>query len=298
MAIDHSAAEQDYLSGMKYREIAEKYGVSLNTVKSWKQRFGWSKKGAHASKKVCTQKKSAPCAPPPLPEPDVALTDKELLFCQIYVQNFNATQAARKAGYSPHTAYSIGHEILRKPKMQAYITRLKEAKRASIMIDVDDIVERYMRIAFSDITDFVEFGRALVPVMTAFGPLEATNPDTGEKEQVMREVNDVRFKESAFVDGGLVSQVKLGRDGASIKLEDRMKALDWLSHFFEANPQDRHKRDYDKARLAIAERAVEVQESKLKGVSDDIDAINERIEDIAKLLNSPVPNRKVQDYEE
>ena len=29
-------AEIDYVTGMKYREIAEKYGVSINTVKSWK----------------------------------------------------------------------------------------------------------------------------------------------------------------------------------------------------------------------------------------------------------------------
>ena len=45
-------AEKDYLAGMKYKDIAEKYGVSLNTVKSWKSRNGWQrdatkKKGAH-----------------------------------------------------------------------------------------------------------------------------------------------------------------------------------------------------------------------------------------------------------
>lgn len=47
--------EQDYLKGMKYKDIAEKYEVSINTVKSWKQRNGWlrdgTKKGAHKTKK-------------------------------------------------------------------------------------------------------------------------------------------------------------------------------------------------------------------------------------------------------
>lgn len=47
-------AKQDYLAGMKYREIAEKYGVSMNTVKSWRQRHGW-KRGAPSK-----QKKGAP----------------------------------------------------------------------------------------------------------------------------------------------------------------------------------------------------------------------------------------------
>lgn len=56
-------AEKDYMAGMKYKEIAAKYGVTLNTVKSWKVRYGWNKKGVHTkSKKVCTQKKK-PGAP-------------------------------------------------------------------------------------------------------------------------------------------------------------------------------------------------------------------------------------------
>lgn len=53
-------AEADYMSGMKYKEIAEKYGVTMNTVKSWKTRYQWArgdKKSVHTKKKkVCTQK--------------------------------------------------------------------------------------------------------------------------------------------------------------------------------------------------------------------------------------------------
>ena len=49
-------AEKDYMAGMKYKDIAAKYGVTLNTVKSWKVRYGWNKKGVHTkSEKVCTQ---------------------------------------------------------------------------------------------------------------------------------------------------------------------------------------------------------------------------------------------------
>lgn len=61
MAETRVLAEQDYMSGMKYKEIADKYGVSLNTVKSWKQRHGWDrKKGAHKQKSVHTNKGGAP----------------------------------------------------------------------------------------------------------------------------------------------------------------------------------------------------------------------------------------------
>ena len=48
----YELAKLDYKNGMKYKEIADKYEVSLNTVKSWKQRY----KGCKDDKKVCTQK--------------------------------------------------------------------------------------------------------------------------------------------------------------------------------------------------------------------------------------------------
>lgn len=47
----YELAELDYKNGMKYKDIADKYEVSLNTVKSWKQRYKWCKD----NKKVCTQ---------------------------------------------------------------------------------------------------------------------------------------------------------------------------------------------------------------------------------------------------
>ncbi|MET1173786.1 phage terminase small subunit [Paenibacillus amylolyticus] len=61
MAEKHVLAEQDYLDGLKYKEIAEKYDVSLNTVKSWKQRHGWNReKGAHSPKGMHTKRPGAP----------------------------------------------------------------------------------------------------------------------------------------------------------------------------------------------------------------------------------------------
>lgn len=57
----HRKAEADYKRGMKYKDIAEKYSVSLNTVKSWKQRHGWVReKGAPSEKGVHTKRPGAP----------------------------------------------------------------------------------------------------------------------------------------------------------------------------------------------------------------------------------------------
>ncbi|MDA2567540.1 helix-turn-helix domain-containing protein [Bacillus cereus] len=51
----HEVAFKDYLEGIKYKDIAEKHGVSINTVKSWIKRYNWKREGAPQSKKGCTK---------------------------------------------------------------------------------------------------------------------------------------------------------------------------------------------------------------------------------------------------
>lgn len=43
---DYEKAYVDYISGMKYKDIAAKYKVKESTVKSWVRRYGWSRKNA------------------------------------------------------------------------------------------------------------------------------------------------------------------------------------------------------------------------------------------------------------
>lgn len=55
----HELAQEDYMQGMKYKELADKYDVSVNTVKSWKTRYKWDRKGVHTNnEKARTQKKT------------------------------------------------------------------------------------------------------------------------------------------------------------------------------------------------------------------------------------------------
>lgn len=71
-----------------------------------------------------------------------------------------------------------------------------------------------MDIAFVDITDFIGFGQV----------------DISTDQESIHMVNSVWFMESSDVDGTLISELKQGKDGASIKLPDRMKALDWIAN--------------------------------------------------------------------
>ena len=40
---NYEAAEKDYKKFLPYKDIAEKYGVSIETVKSWRKRYGWKR---------------------------------------------------------------------------------------------------------------------------------------------------------------------------------------------------------------------------------------------------------------
>lgn len=239
---NYELAEQDYIAGMKYKEIADKYGVSINTVKSWKKRYAWSRdKIDSRTQKGCTQNKKAAHKKEAVAE-DVSevirndkLTDRQRLFCLYQIRYFNYTKAYMKAypDCSKHSAAELGSRLMKRPEIQAEIMRLKENRLNRELLSEEDIFQKYMDIAFADVTEFVEFGREEVQVMGPFGPIKVEDSETGEKKTLMKTVNTVRFKESAEVDGSIISEVKQGRDGASIKLADRMKALDWLAEHMD-----------------------------------------------------------------
>lgn len=253
-ATNAELAYQDYLKGMKYKEIAEKYGVTINTVKSWKTRYKWSKDGKKSvhtkTKKVCTQKSNESNAKKEAIAEAVGqvienaeLTDKQRLFCLYYVKCFNATKAYKKAyGCSYETAMTEGSKTLRNPKMKEEIIRLKQNRLNREMLDESDIFQKYMDIAFSDATDFVEFGQEDVPVMAVYGPVQVKDEETGEKKTLTKRVNVVRFKDSSEVDGTLIAEVKQGKDGASIKLPDKMKALEWLGEHMDMATEEQRAR--------------------------------------------------------
>ena len=242
---NNELAYQDYLKGMKYKEIAEKYGVTINTVKSWKTRYKWSKDGKKSvhtkTGKVCTQKsdknnvkKEAIAEAVEQVIENAELTDKQRLFCILYVKCFNATKAYQKAyGCSYETALTNGSVLLGNTRIKNEILRLKQNRLNREMLDESDIFQKYMDIAFSDVTDFVEFGQEDVPVMAVYGPVQVKDEETGEKKTLTKRVNVVRFKDSSEVDGTLIAEVKQGKDGASIKLPDRIKALEWLAEHMD-----------------------------------------------------------------
>ncbi len=69
------------------------------------------------------------------------LTAKQKLFCDEYIISLNATQAAIKAGYAEKTAYAMGAENLRKPKIQSYISERMKQKESSLIATQDEVLQ-------------------------------------------------------------------------------------------------------------------------------------------------------------
>lgn len=229
-------AKKMFDEGKKLVEIARTLGICEGTVRSWKNRYQWDCNVAIKEKQRCGKKKEKQRRKKEIPaEVDSAvnssnLTDRQKLFCVYYIRSFNATKAYQKAyGVDYRTAATNGSRMLRNAQVKEEIIRLKQERLNREFLSEEDIFQKYMDIAFADITDYLEFGTEEVPVMAMYGPVKIKDPDTGEEKGLTKTVNTVRFKSSSEVDGTILAEVKQGRDGASIKLADRMKALQWLS---------------------------------------------------------------------
>lgn len=244
-----------FQQGFKLCDIAKQLNVPAGTVRRWKHSDGWeaNEQGERSEQANETNAKSERSevfrqkrrkrvfSDVQKVEKNAELTEKQRLFCLFYVRYFNATKAYQKAyGCAYSTAASAGSRLLENAEVRKEIKELKQGRLNQQLLDESDIFQKYMDIAFSDITDFLTFGQKEVPVMGAFGPIRVEDPDTGEKVEVKKIVNVVQFRESDVVDGTLISEVRQGKDGASIKLADRMKALDWLSeHMNMATPEQK-----------------------------------------------------------
>lgn len=234
---NYELAEQDYIAGMKYKEIAEKYNVSINTVKSWKTRYGWQKSVHTNDKKVCTQKRDYSVVRKEAAVTEVEdvlenmdLTDKQQLFCLYFIKCFNATKAYQKAyGCSYNTAAVEGCRLLKNPKIKDLIRTMKQERFTKDYLTQEDIFQKYMDIAFSDVGDYVRFGRKQMPQWREENGeyVPVIDPNTGKQKII--EYNYIDLKESEEIDTSILAEVSDGKSGIKVKMQDQLKALEWLS---------------------------------------------------------------------
>lgn len=258
-------AEQIYMdNGGKIDsvEIAATLGIPEGTVRGWKSKDNWEAtlndekdlKPPEKSKKKkrnvpalntersvnqserSNQKRNVPIREHPPPQVDEAdtgehdedgLTPKQRIFVLEYLRTFNATQAAIAAGYSKKTAYAIGWENLRKPEIQAAIKQAKKQFTDELGLDIKRIIAEWMKIAFADIGDYVNFGNRDFPRHNKKG--EPLLDEDGK--QLTGTQNFVNLVNSGELDTSIISEVKEGKDGFGVKLYNKIEALKQLEKY-------------------------------------------------------------------
>lgn len=170
------------------------------------------------------------------------LSEQQQRFCEYYIEGHNKRLALIKAGYETRSeSYVI--RLLHDIRIQKYICWLKARILQEHFINAADIIDAWIRIAFSDMSDFVEISPY-----------------------------SIKLKPATQIDGQLVKSIKSSRDGVSIELYDKMKALDNLAKYIEDMPSD-FKQKLDERKVQLLEEELELkkkmQQASIPVMEDD-----------------------------
>ena len=156
------------------------------------------------------------------------LTPRQQKFAVEYLVDFNATQAAIRAGYKPGGARNAW-KLVRQPEIAKLLGKSLEERRKRAIVTADRVLREYARIAFADIRRFAKWGPETVKVR----PVSAFTDD----------------------DAAAVAELSAGKGRSTrIKLHDKQRALDAIvRHLGLFDP--RHTAGDPKAREEAAQRA-------------------------------------------
>lgn len=138
------------------------------------------------------------------------LNPKQERFCQEYIIDLNATQAAIRSGYSKKTAYSIAERLLRNVEIQERLRELQNSRQQRTEITADMVVSELAKIAFFDIRKiFDDNGNLISPTQLDDSTASAISSIKSRIEKQSGEADDW-------------AEVK------EYKANDKLRALDML----------------------------------------------------------------------
>jgi phage terminase small subunit len=154
------------------------------------------------------------------------LTAKQQRFCDEYLIDLNATQAAIRAGYSKKTANEQGARLLVNVSIQKKIFELQKEREKRTEITQDSVLHELALIAFAKASDYarvvekdamVEVDGNMVPVL-----------DEDGKQVKYRTVEPILTDELTEDQKKAIAVIKKGRDGFEIKPYSKIQALELL----------------------------------------------------------------------
>ena len=153
--------------------------------------------------------------------------NKQDQFIAEYLKDFNATQSAKRAGYSPKTAYSQGHRLLKKAEVQEKIQKaIEEVLETQKSILKYKTLNELQAIAFSDVTEDVK--------IVSRERMEQTGID----EEGKPVFDTVPYQTVEFIDTEksnqrkAIAQIKQTDKGSiELKFHDKTKALELIGKY-------------------------------------------------------------------
>jgi phage terminase small subunit len=151
----------------------------------------------------------------------VTLDDpREERFVALYVENPNGTQSAIAAGYSPKSAHTIAHRLLKRSKIKDAIARRNAELMAELYFTPERIVREIAKVAAVNAADFVTIDDNGLPHIDL----------SGVKRRQLAAVSAV---EGPIVEDGHVVKAP------KIRTHDKLKALDMLAKMAKLYPAER-----------------------------------------------------------
>lgn len=120
------------------------------------------------------------------------MTPKQQRFVDEYLIDLNATQAAIRAGYSKHTAKSIGQENLTKPDIAHAIAEAQQERSERTQITQDSVLRELALIGFANAGDYFDWGPDGIRVRDKDGL-------TREQQAVVAEVSETKTEHGGTV---------------------------------------------------------------------------------------------------
>ncbi|GLC88243.1 terminase small subunit [Lysinibacillus piscis] len=230
---------------IKLKDIAAQLNVSESTVRGWKNKDEWDER-LEAESNGMRQSKSEKNMEYSVKEksdteaavqfeivPSDSLNSQQLLFCLYYTKYWNATKAYRKVyGCDYASAMSSSSRLIKNDKVQKEIRRLKAELANGIMLDARQVLQKYVDIAFADITDFIDFSQ----VESYATETTVTTDEDGNEVQTIRTepftYTKFALRHSDEIDGTLLTTLSKGKDGVfKVQLADKMVALNMLAKY-------------------------------------------------------------------
>ena len=155
------------------------------------------------------------------------MTAKQQRFCDEYLIDLNATQAAIRAGYSEKTAYSMGQRLLKNVEVQNCIQERKAERVERTEITQDMVLRELAIIAFSNAADYAAVIEREVMHENKDGELIPTLDRHGNPLKY-KTVEPVLTEDLTDDQKKALAVIKRSKDGFEVKPYDKVRALELL----------------------------------------------------------------------